>query len=98
MECFFKDILKSCHSEKILENNFLSDVRILKIVSCSKERRDILFSSFENTDSGLKYHGDCYREYTSKDKISRWLNKIKKQKTADNPPGVKQLQRYKTYV
>ena len=94
MECFFKNILKSCHSDKTLEQSVLSDVRILKIVSCSKERKDNIFSSIENSESDLHYHADCYREYISKEKIKRWLNKVKKRNVTENPPVVKHLRRY----
>ena len=97
MECFFKDILKSCHSDKTLEQCVLSNVRILKIVSCSKERKDNIVSSIKNSDSGLHYHADCYREYISKEKIRRWLNKVKKKNETKNPPVIKHLRRYNIF-
>ena len=93
MPCFFKDILKSCNSEKTLERNALSNVRILKLISCSKERKDNMFSTLENTDSELLYHGDCYREYTSREKIARWLNKLKMKKGENSHQAPKVLRR-----
>ena len=93
MECFFKNILKSCHSDKTLEPKVLSNVRILKIVSSSKERKDNIFNSIEDSESPLHYHTDCYREYISKEKIKRWLNKMKKNDTSKSSPVPRQLHR-----
>ena len=96
MECTFKGLLPSCSQGKKFEKNILSQLRKEKVITSSKERKDNFHIKIESISSELKCHSDCYREYTSKEKIARWLNKIKD--SEDLTPPTKRLRRFHQFT
>ena len=93
MECIFKGLLASCSADKQFEANPLSQIRKDKIVSSSHQRKDKFHEQIEEISSDKRFHSHCYREYTSKEKIARWLKKVKN-KEANSSPPTKRLRRY----
>ena len=93
MECIFKEILPSCCDGKKFEHNILSQIRREKIISSSKERDDSFYTKIEENQNDMHFHTDCYREYTSKEKIKRWIKKVKVPDKESTPPS-KRLRRF----
>ena len=92
MQCIFKEILPSCSQAKKFEKNALSQMRKEKVIACSHERKDNFHIQIEQTFSDMKFHTDCYINYTSKDKIARLLKKMKPCEKDSTPP-TKRLRR-----
>ena len=68
-------------------------VRIDKILVSSHQRKDSFHEQIKDISSDRKFHSDCYREYTLKEKIARYLKKVRQGKTNSSPP-TKRLRRY----
>ena len=84
ISCVFKDILGTCNTLKQFDSKTLSTKQHSTIIRCSQERDDHFFSGLTK---GVKYSydKDCYTEYTSKQKINRYLKKqnLTKSKSSD---------------
>ena len=74
MGCLFKNILSLCDERKCHDSKPLSDVRKNTIVASSKKREDNKYASFRDVTIDIFSHADCYRTYTSKEKILRFLS------------------------
>ena len=93
---FFKDILETYTSSKRFDSKVLSATQQSTILRCSQEIQDNFNASFTE---GVKYnyHKDCYTEYTSKQKIDRYLKKRKLEESGPSDlssPSQKRLRRY----
>ena len=80
-QCLFRNVLATCNIDKSYGNKELSDIQKGTVINSSKKRGDQCFDNADNFDS-FHYHTDCYSEYTSKQKISRFLMKRKKDSTS----------------
>ena len=97
--CFFKDILETCNPSKRFDSKVLSATQQSTILRCSQERQDNFIASFTE---GVKYnyHKDCHAEYTSKQKIDRYLRKRKLEESGPSDlssPSQKRLRRYASF-
>ena len=71
-ECVFRTVLESCSIQKQLAPTCITEKQSQKIIACSKERKDNLYKDFEKDSV---YHKNCYATYTSKEEITKYLNK-----------------------
>ena len=88
-DCLFKEVLSAsvCSSNKLYDENELSETRREKIKQCSKERKDNFGEQLIETKN--KYHKQCYLYYTSKQKIKRHLDKTSQSSLLE--PKVKRI-------
>ena len=80
-ECVFRTVLESCSIQKQLAPTCITEKQSQKIIACSKERKDNLYKDFEKDSV---YHENCYATYTSKEKITKYLNKKRKSEIESN--------------
>ena len=74
--CLFSNILDTCTIDKKFATQPLTETRVAKIQSSSKERGDNF--ELDSLDDNRLYHSDCYTYYISKQKIQRYLDNKKK--------------------
>ena len=88
--CVFRDVLNTCNIDKEISGKELTERQKTKIAECSKERKDnfILIETEK-----LQCHKDCYAEYTSTEKIKRYLIKQKKTQKDEGVIPAKRLRR-----
>ena len=93
-DCIFKDILTVCSTDKVYEENELTESRREKIDICSKLRKDNFTEQVSDTNK--KYHKQCYIYYTSTQKIKRHLAKTSE--SASKQPAVKRKRYIYLYI
>ena len=90
--CLFSNILDTCTIDKKFATQPLTETRVAKIQSSSKERGDNF--ELDSLDDNRLYHSDCYTYYISKQKIQRYLdNKKKSRDQHDGAIPAKRLRR-----